>query len=333
MERIKAQYQLTKEMFITRSARIATIGYETRLNNYFKGHQLHPALTRSVVAQDSDRNTDISDLILEARDTIKGFYKAIEKDLAALPAKRHAIGDGLHVILGRIFDDTQRCISRVQREDWDICLRPLSDEYWKIPRDQRLAGVVYRPASGSTGSKRKLEDISEEPEEPVVTAVAPVIPAKKPRAASFRKKAPTKAAVAGPSRATPGAAKNSARPAPANRRKRANAPEADEAPKAPRKSPRRRKEELSVHDVDVNTNPPETVQIRGTRRATRGAQPSRPPSTRTLRPRALPAELPAPKPSRTRAVVATTPTPRIRARQNDKPSVTRAGGRTLRPRK
>lgn len=166
VERIKAQYyNLTRAMFVTRTARLATIHQENRLDTYFSTHQLHPALTYGVVSRDTAQETYIPRLIIEARNMIKRFYENIEKDLAALPGKRHGFADGLHEALGCIIHDIRHCVLCVVEEDWNICLRPLSDEYWKIPRDQRLAGVVKTPdldTTSSTGSKRKLEDISEE---------------------------------------------------------------------------------------------------------------------------------------------------------------------------
>lgn len=203
-DRITAQYLFCQGLFIDRDRRLATLNVNQRLNDHLANYPLHPALRKTVRLMTDDSNaskkTQLSRLLIEARDIMKKYYSEIESDVQSLPAKRHTIADGLHWKLQAVFFDAFRCIQAVK--NWHVCIRPLSTEYWTFAR--RLPGADKQHtsvASSQGGAKRKhdvLATIAEEEDE-VSAEVAQEPPKKRVTrttraAASTRKRKRTAAA-------------------------------------------------------------------------------------------------------------------------------------------
>lgn len=280
---------------MARDARSATIRQPTLLNEYLRTHDLHPALRSRITSPDTERDTDIASLILEARSIIVTSFAKIEKDIGTLSVRGHCVVEGLHSALGRIFLDARFCVLCVKARGWDVRLRPLIDEYLNLSRWERFAGIVNLPDSPSTSL---TESKSNKHNVPATTAGLSGARSVTVRNPTTTRKHPSEVETE----------------------------EIEESSKAPRKANRRRKEDFSVHDVNVKNDPPEGIQTRSTRRRA-GAPPLHPPSAHTLRQRVQPTELPHSRPSRTRRASVRTIQPA--AHRDDVPRVPRTGHRTV----
>lgn len=228
VQRIKAQFNFAKGLFVERDKRLATLNVNQRMNDFLGDHPLHPSLRKcvDVANQRSDSGgVHFSLLLIEARNLMKKFYRDIEQDLGSLPAARHTIGDGLHWRLRTIFIGAIDCLTPIQN-DWHVCLRSLSEQYWTLVG--RKDAVEKAPLELSQGgTKRKHDELTTITEEETETAV------------EIAPQPPKKHAA----RATRTTAKNKKRAA------AAEDGEYEQGVQMPRKAARRKQVGMSVHDV------------------------------------------------------------------------------------